>query len=172
MANIANGSSASAGVAESPNLPLHTPCSTACSFSVWFNLIPSLACSTVAFSRLLLIFSADAVPCHTPYVVSDHLCISVLSFVPSCFVPSVATARWNSCLSCNDSATCKDPVRAVKTAAMPKQRKPLSIPIFVQHHGFRKDTVASQISRRELTARGRATGYCIFEYRNNFEDKY
>eukprot|EP00965_Chrysotila_dentata_P173706 5734486-Pleurochrysis_carterae.AAC.1 len=40
------------------------------------------------------------------------------------------------------------PVRAVKTAAMPKLRKPLSIPIFVQHHGFRNDIVASQIHWR------------------------
>eukprot|EP00965_Chrysotila_dentata_P110670 3656678-Pleurochrysis_carterae.AAC.3 len=59
----------------------------------------------------------------------------------------------------------KYPARALKTAAMPKQQKPLSIPIFVQHYGFRNDIVASQIHRREFTARGRAA-ICIFKYRN------
>eukprot|EP00965_Chrysotila_dentata_P036600 1218196-Pleurochrysis_carterae.AAC.1 len=91
MANIAK-SSASAAVAESPILPLRTPCSTARILSVWSNVIPSLFCRAVASPRLFLSISSDCGPCHIPYVVSDNLCASPLSLFPPFFAPSVATA--------------------------------------------------------------------------------
>eukprot|EP00965_Chrysotila_dentata_P241800 6204499-Pleurochrysis_carterae.AAC.1 len=91
MANIAN-SSAFAAVAESPSLPLRTPCSIARTLSIWSSVIPSLFCSAVATLRLSLSISTDAGPCHTPYVVSDSLCVSPLSLDLPFFAPSVATA--------------------------------------------------------------------------------
>eukprot|EP00965_Chrysotila_dentata_P157848 5214868-Pleurochrysis_carterae.AAC.1 len=75
MANIANNS-APAAVAESPNLPFRTPCSSARFMSVWSSLTPSLFCSAVALFLLSLSIAADSGPCHTPYVVSDSRCVS------------------------------------------------------------------------------------------------
>eukprot|EP00965_Chrysotila_dentata_P247575 6207826-Pleurochrysis_carterae.AAC.1 len=92
MANIAK-SSASAAAAESPSLPLRTPCSTARAVSMWSSVTPSLFCSADASLRLFLSISADSGPRHTPYVVSDSLCVFPLSLLPRFFAPSVATAK-------------------------------------------------------------------------------
>eukprot|EP00965_Chrysotila_dentata_P030160 1004338-Pleurochrysis_carterae.AAC.1 len=64
MANIAK-SLAPAAVAESPSLPLRTPCSTARVLSVWSSLTPILFCSADASFLLFLSIVADSGPCHT-----------------------------------------------------------------------------------------------------------